>query len=122
MLPAQAQRLPLLSLPAELLILVLMKLQELCDLAHTDCVCGLPRTRVVLRAEASGRLVAGFPGGGELFAIASTGRMPLERTAFELVPADDGSPWFSLRHGAQHVVVLPAGAPRGRGMVLLVPP
>ena len=90
--------------------------------AHADCVCGLPRTRVVLRAEASGRLVAGFPGGGELFAIASTGRMPLERTAFELVPADDGSPWFSLRHGAQHVVVLPAGAPRGRGMVLLVPP
>ena len=72
--------------------------------ARHRCACGRSGL-VVVRAEATGRYLTPFWGGGEVFAIGSLDRMPLRRMAFRMEPAGGGgggggapSPWVTLRH------------------------
>ena len=83
------------------------------------CACAQPGL-VVLRAEATGRYLTTFLGGGEVFAIGTLGRMPLHRLAFRVVPGGADSPWMALHHVASgtQLVMLPKGAPQGGFMLL----
>ena len=53
------------------------------------CACGRSGL-VVVRAEATGRYLTAFWGGGEVFAIGALDRMPLRRMTFRMEPAAGG--------------------------------
>ena len=104
------------------------------DDAHR-CACGRSGL-VVVRAEATGRYLTAFWGGGEVFAIGALDRMPLRRMTFRMEPAAGGgdgggggggggggdgpSPWVTLRHleSGGELVMLPKGASQGGFMLL----
>ena len=102
------------------------------DDAQHRCACGRSGL-VVVRAEATGRYLTAFWGGGEVFAIGALDRMPLRRMTFRMEPAAGGgsggggsaggggpSPWVTLRHveSGGELVMLPKGASQGGFMLL----
>ena len=93
------------------------------------CACGVTYQRaVVLRSEVKERrLFAAFPGGGEVFAIGLPGRMPLQRLALEVLPANHSAAsagWLRLRHGpsGRLLYMVPPRAAAGAWMVRLGAP
>ena len=95
------------------------------DDARHRCACGRSGL-VVVRAEATGRYLTAFWGGGEVFAIGALDRMPLRRMTFRMEPVGGGggggapSPWVTLRHleSGGELAVLPKSAPQGGFMLL----
>ena len=99
------------------------------DDARHRCACGRSGL-VVVRAEATGRYLTAFWGGGEIFALGALDRMPLRRMTFRMEPAGSGgggsdapSPWVTLRHleSGGELAVLPKGAAQGGFMLLARP-
>ena len=86
-----------------------------CGGARHRCACAKPGL-VVVRAEATGRYLTAFWGGGEVFAIGDLGRMPLKRMVFAMEPegggGGGGSAWMGLRHVSSggRLLMLPKGA------------